>query len=146
MTKNLIILLFISGLLFLSSCKTYLIPIESFKEQFSRVDTTDQAYITLDIMFRNPHYTNTLQTIKCIDKKGNPTILANTPSVEIKFIHPGFKRNRTVCSFNRISLEDCCVVGVKSRDFPISLVTIPLESITKIAIMDGQRSFHWNGK
>ena len=149
MTKHLIILLFISGLIFLSSCKTYTIPIESFKEQFPRIDTintTEQGIRLLDLMFEKPHYMNTLQTIKCVDKKGNQTTLENTPSVEIRFTTPGFKKYRTVLSFNRIFLNDCCVVGVRSYYSYTSVATIPLESITKIEIQDSQRSFHWDGK
>jgi hypothetical protein len=147
MTKNLIILLFISGFLFFTSCKTYLIPVESLKQQFSGIDSTDLQ----NVRVRGPigemynYLANPIQTIKCVDKKGNSTTLENSPSIEVRFTH-GDKNKKTVYYFDRIFLNDCCVVGVKSRFISSIGDTIPIESITKIEIQDGKKNFHYVGK
>ncbi len=76
-----------------------------------------------------------------VDKKGNSYKLTNSPSIEIRFTY-GEKNKRTVFYFDRIYVNDSCVVGVQSRFISSIRKAIPLKSIIKIEIQDGKKNFH----
>jgi hypothetical protein len=133
----------ILGLILVTSCTTYLIPVDSFKMQFAGIDSTKlkQINVTGPIGESYNYLSNPLRTIKCVDKKGNSYELTNSPSIEIRFTY-GEKNKRTVFYFDRIYVNDSCVVGVQSRFISSIRKTIPLKSITKIEIQDGKKNFH----
>lgn len=133
----------ILGLILMASCKTYLIPVESFKMQFAGLDSSKfkQLNVTGPIGESYNYLANPLKTIKCFDKKGNPYELINSPSIEIRFTY-GERNKRTVFYFDRIYVNDSSVIGVQSRFISSIRKTIPLRSITKIEIQDGKKSFH----
>ena len=134
----------ILGLFLITSCKTYLIPVESFKKQFAGIDSTKLKPVRVvgPIGEKYNYLANPLTTIECVDKKGNPFELINSPSVEIRFTY-GENNKRTIYYFDRIYLNDSCVVGVQSRFISSIRKTIPLKSITKIEIQDGRKNFHY---
>jgi hypothetical protein len=103
-------------LIFITSCTTYLIPVDSFKKQFAGIDSTRLKLVNVigPIGETYSYLANPLQIIKCVDKKGNPFELINSPSIEIWFTY-GDKNNRTIYYFDRIYVNDSCVVGVQSR-------------------------------
>ena len=74
------------GLFFLSSCITYYIPLESFKQQFAGIDSSKYK----DVIVQGPSFlkyyykANPIRTIKCITKQNMPTELINSPSIEVR--------------------------------------------------------------
>ncbi len=134
----------IAAVLGITSCTTYLIPIESFKQQFSDVDSSEYVNVKVRGPIGEGYYyaANPIGTIKCVDKEGKPHILKNSPSIEIRFTY-GDRNKRTVFYFDRIFVNDSCVVGVRSRFIPSLIKTIPINSIKKIEIQDGRKNFKY---
>lgn len=128
--------------LLLSSCANYYIPLESFKQQFGGIDSTQLKNISINGPL-NTQYTylaNQVTEIECFDKNGTQFRLRNSPSIEIRFTH-GYKNKRTVFYFDRISVNRNSVSGVKSRFMDFMKETIALDSITKIEVQDGKKGF-----
>ena len=116
MTKTILFSVIIIGLIFfLSSCKTYYIPLDSFKQQFAGMDTSKLKEVTT----RGPmgdkvkYKTFPIDFIKCVDKNGNPVELQNSPSLEIRFTDTNNKK--TIFYFDLISVDETYVRGVQSR-------------------------------
>lgn len=147
MNKKLISIFCITGLLFMNSCTTYLIPLDSFKHQLAGIDSTDLKQVTLQDPYGIQYFylANPIEKIQCLDKKGNPSVLPNGPSIEIRFTH-GEKNRKTVFYFDRIFVSDSSVVGVQSRFISAIRKTIPLESITRIEVQDGKKKFKYVGQ
>lgn len=131
------------GVLFLfSSCKTYYIPIESFKEQFMEIDS--EALVR--VRTRGPagdvseYLANPIRDIYCVDKKGNHTVLKNGPSIEIRFTKENNKR--TIFYFDRVFLEDSIIYGDGSR-FINFKNSIPIDDIKLIEVQDGRKRFKY---
>jgi len=146
MTKKHLFATLILGIILISSCKTYLIPIDSFKQQFSGIDSSDLTKVKV----RGPigeaytYYTCPIGTIKCFDKKGTPVELLSSPSIEIRFTH-GQKNRKTAFYFDRIFVNDSCIVGIQSRFISSIRKTIPIDSVTKIEIQDGHKNYKYVG-
>ena len=126
----------------LLSCKTYYIPIDSFKEQFKDIDSTKLKIVNT----RSPIGTiiqypaNQIEYIKCVDKKNNTIELKNSPSIEIKFT---LKNNKKITYyFDRIYLQDSLIIGSMSRIIKIKK-SIPLNEVKKIEIQDGHKNFKY---
>jgi hypothetical protein len=147
MIKKLIFSFCTLGVIFVTSCTTYLIPVDSFKKQFAGIDSTRLRHVNVigPIGETYNYLANPLETIKCVDKKGNPFELVNSPSIEIRFTY-GAKNKRTIYYFDRIYVSDSCVVGVRSRFISSIRKTIPLKSISKIEIQDGKKNFHYTNQ
>ena len=146
MTRSIVLFISIVGLIILSSCKSYLIPVESFKEQFMNVDSTKLKHVVV----RGPYgekynyLANPIELIRVVDKHGNNTELVNSPSIEIRFTYLENNRTkRTIYYFDRVCLHDQFVTGVRSRFIPTLVRTIPIESIQKIEIQDGKKKFSY---
>jgi len=147
MIRRLLIPICIFGLILVTSCKTYLIPVDSFKKQFAGIDSTKlrQVRVVGPIGEKYNYLANPLTTIKCVDKKGNSFELLNSPSIEIRFTY-GDNNKRTIYYFDRIYISDSCVVGVQSRFISSIRKTIPIKSITKIEIQDGKKNFRYSNQ
>lgn len=130
--------------LWLSSCTTYYISVDSFKQQFSGIDSTKLKSVVVQGPFFEKYYynANPIKTIKCTDKKNNPAELTNSPSIEIRITY-GYKKKRTVFYFDRIYVNKNSIVGVKSRFMDFITQSIPLDSITKIEVQDGHKKFSY---
>jgi hypothetical protein len=128
----------------ITSCTTYLIPINSFKQQFTGIDSTK----LIEVKVLGPigeiynYQANPIGIIKCVDKQGNPIGLINSPSIEIRITH-GAKNKKTVFYFDRIFVDETNVVGVQSRFIAVIRKSIPLDSITKIEVQDGQKKYRY---
>jgi hypothetical protein len=135
---------FVTVLILLTSCSTYLIPIDSFKKQFNGIDSTKfrRVLVSGPIGESYSYDANPIVFINCVDKSGNPHELINSPSIEIRFTY-GEKNKRCIFYFDRIFVSDSCVVGVQSRFFSSIRKTIPLKTISKIEIQDGKKNFHY---
>ena len=144
MTKTISFSLLIVGLIFfLSSCKTYYIPIDSFRQQFAGMDSSKWKEVTT----RGPmgdkikYKTAPIDFIKCVDKKGNAVELKNSPSLEIRFTDNNNKK--TIFYFDLISVNKTFVNGVQSRFITSIRKTIPINTIKTIEIQDGKKKFSY---
>ena len=144
MTKTILFSIIIIGLIFfMSSCKTYYIPVDSFKQQFAGMDTSKLKEVTT----RGPmgdkvkYKTFPIDFIKCVDKNGNPVELKNSPSLEIRFTDTNNKK--TIFYFDLISVDETYVRGVQSRFITSIKKTIPLNTIKTIEIQDGKKKFSY---
>ncbi|MCX6281968.1 MAG: hypothetical protein NTU51_08390 [Bacteroidetes bacterium] len=142
MKINLYILSAITVVFITQSCTTYLIPVESFKAQFAGLDSSKYYHATVAGPNNEPYYyySNPIKQIKCFDKNGNPAILINSPSIEIRFTY-GTNNRHVTFYFDQIFVNDSCVTGVRSKFIPSIRKTILLKSITKIEIQDGHKKF-----
>ena len=124
------------------SCTTYYIPIDSFKEQFKDIDSTALKLVST----RGPageieHYpANPIVQIKCIDKEGNPFLLTNSPSIEMRITE--IDNKRTVFYFDRVYLRDSLIVGDRSR-FIYLPKAIPINNVKLIEVQDGHKNFKY---
>ena len=132
------------GLLFFSSsCKTYYIPIDSFKQQFAGMDSSKLKNVTT----RGPmgdqvtYQTYPIDFIKCIDKNGNPVDLKNSPSIEIRFTD--INNKKTIFYFDLLSVNETSVSGVRSRFITSIRTTIPLKTVKAIEVQDGKKKFSY---
>lgn len=127
----------------LSSCKTYIIPMESFRQQFFQVDSAyfNKAYPQLTGR-KYTYLVNRWDTIHCEDKHHRPAILLNGPSIEMRLTY-GPDNRRTVIYFDTMYLTDSTLSGVRSRFLPSLRSTILLNSITKIEVQDGHKQIHY---
>jgi hypothetical protein len=131
------------GLIFLSSCKTYYIPVDSFKQQASGWRTAGLRQVTTkgpigDIV---KYDTYAIDSIKCVDKNGTPMLLANSPALEIRFTDVNDKR--TIFYFDRIMVSDSIVIGVESRIISSITKTINLNTVKLIEIQDGGKRYRY---
>jgi hypothetical protein len=124
----------------LYSCKTYYIPTDSFKSQFRDVNPTTMQVTTtrgpLGVLYVYP--ANQIQYIKCIDKQGNPYLLPNSPSIEIRFTD--IKNKKTIFYFDHVYLSDSLIVVDRSR-FIGAQKTISINTIKLIEVQDGHKNF-----
>ena len=142
--NKLIHTLFIIGvLIFLCSCKTYYIPVESFKQQFAMVGNSELK----EVITRGPaggklkYKTYPIDVIKCVDSKGNPVELKPSPSLEVRFTENNNKR--TIFYFDLISVTDTSITGGQSRFISSMIKTIPFSRIKKIEIQDGKKNYRY---
>ena len=128
---------------FMSSCKTYYIPVESFKHQFAGMDASQYKEVTTQgpMGDKVTYKTFPMDFIECVDKKGNPIKLKNSPSLEIRFTDT--ENKKTIFYFDFINVDENQVSGIQSRFIPSIKKTIPLDSIKKIEIQDGKKKFKY---
>lgn len=142
MKDNRIIAFLIIGLLIMSSCKTYLIPIESFEHQFAGIDSTSLKEVSIKGATYDSYLANPIKKIDCIDKHGNAYQLENSPAIEIRFTY-GEKNKRTIFYFDRVIKKDTLIIGGQSRFIPLLIKAIPFNSVTKIEVQNGGKDFRY---
>lgn len=131
-------------LLFLGliGCKTYYIPVESFKEQFNGIDSTKLKVVNT----RGPagdiaqYPANPIDYIKCVDKDNNSFELKKSPSIEIRFTE--LNNKRTVYYFDRVFLQDTLIIGDMSR-FIHYRKGISINNVKQIEVQDGHKNFKY---
>ena len=144
MSKKLVyVVFFVLVNIGLMSCTSYYIPIDSFKEQFSGIDSTNLRLVIV----KGPagdmtkYLANPIDDIKCVDKHNNPMELKNSPSIEIRFTEKDSKR--TVFYFDRVFIiQDSLIVGDMSRFIPRKKV-IPINNVRLIEVQDGHKNFKY---
>ena len=134
--------LFIAILIGFISCKTYYIPVDSLKEQFTGIDSTKLRIVnTLGPAGNIVEYlANPIDSIKCIDKKNNPVVLINSPSIEIRFTEKNNKR--AIFYFDRVYLQDTLIIGHRSRFIQLRK-TISINNVKLIEIQDGCKNYNY---
>jgi len=143
MNKKIWIYLFV--IFGLASCKTYYIPLDSFKEQIKDIDSV----VLRTVYTRGPmgdvveYKTYPIDNIKCVDKDNNPAELKNSPSIEIRFTEKNNKR--TIFYFDQIYVQDSMIIGDGSR-FMQYQKSIPIDSLKLIELQDGKKNFKYVDK
>lgn len=129
----------------LASCKTYYIPVESFKKQFSGIDASQLKEVRTQgpAYELTPYPANQIRMIQCEDNKGNKVMLPNGPSIETRITTRNGKR--TIFYFDRLFLQHDTLVGYRSRFLGLPK-KIPLSDITKIEVQDGHKNFRYTGQ
>ena len=128
-----------------TSCKTYYIPIESFKSQFKDIDSVELKTVNTkgpmgDVV---TYKTYPIDYIKCVDKQNNPFELKNSPSIEVRITD--IKDKRTYLYFDQMYVQDSVLKGDGSR-FIYFHKEIPLKDIKLIEIQDGHKKFKYVDK
>jgi hypothetical protein len=129
--------------LFFSSCKTYYIPVESFKQQFAGMEESSMREVTTrgPMGDRVKYKTYPIDYIHAVDKNGNPVTIPNSPSIEIRFTDSANKR--TLFYFDLMRIEGDNITGTQSRFMTNFKKTISISSIKKIEIQIGKKSFSY---
>jgi len=141
--NNLHFFIIISCLSFFASCKTYYISIESFKQQFQGLDSSNLKEITTQgpLGGQTKYKTTPIDSIFCVDKNGQPVVLTNSPSIEIRFTDNHQKKS--IFYFDRITVDSTSVTGVQSRIISSIRKTIPLNTIQKIEVQNGKKKYRY---
>ena len=129
----------------LSSCKTYTIPVDSFKKQLGGIEPSDFKKVYIEGAIYGSYMATPIEKIQCIDKNGNPYELTNSPAIEIRFTY-GEKSRKTTFYFDTILLTDSVVIGHRSRLISSLTKEIPINSITKIEIQNGGKKIRYVNK
>jgi len=116
------------------SCSTYLVPVDSFKNQFGAMKETDMKEVVVQgpLAEQTRYKTFPQDSVDCT-KNGQWIRLEKTPSLEICFTDD--RNKKTVYYFDRIFVTDTTVSGTYSR-IPGLQKSIPLEIIQKIEIQN----------
>lgn len=125
---------------FLVGCTTYKIPVESFREQLGGA-AMQPVIMEGPLGERISYEANTIRTIHCVDKDGQPAELTNGPSIEARFTTSDGRR-RTLY-FDRLMLRNDTLIGSPSRFLENLVTTIPVASITKVEVQDGNKDFFY---
>lgn len=133
------------GILFLIvSCKTYTIPIDSFREQMIKAKSKNATKVEINnpLFYQNIKYTsNNIDRLIVLDKKGNKFSLNNSPSIEMRITHINGKRH--LLYFDTVILENNTLRGSRSRFLQKLTRIISIDSIVKIEIKDGGKKFNY---
>ena len=126
----LVLVIFLGTLMM--SCKTYTIPMESFKVQmgnarYERSNDTTRTY--LDSL---SNYWNGIDYLFVVDKNGDKLFMKSTPDLQIRIIQSN--GDRDTFYFDTIFIVGDTLEGRKSRFFTNARKKIPMDSIKKIEL------------
>jgi hypothetical protein len=129
-------------ILFFCSCKTYYIPVDSFKQQFAGMQQLQMKEVTVQgpASERTTYKTFPQDSVDCFNKNGNRIRLEKIPSLEIRFTDTNNKR--TVFYFDRIFVTDTYITGTYSRILGLKK-SISLNSIKKVELQDGRKNYRY---
>lgn len=156
MRKFLLSIAFSLGVItFLQSCKTYSIPVSDFKRLFEGKD------VSKEYSFRGPmnipvtYKIYPIDSIRCLDKKGNSVFVKNSRSLEIKVVDMS-KQNHNIF-FHSIRIIDNRLIGsetlqandwqlswetssqdplsIKSEPYKIKIHSIRMDSIQMVTVI-----------
>jgi hypothetical protein len=148
MKTKLIILMGILSLLF--SCKTYTIPVDSFREQMTKsgseklreVEINNPTFYSSSSTKRNLIYkANSIKSIIVVDKSGNKVKLENSPKLEMRITRKDGKKY--ILLFDTVIVENDTLKGARSRLIQNLTREIPLDDIEKIEIQDSGKVYKY---
>jgi hypothetical protein len=132
--------LLLMGLL---ACKTYTIPVDSFKHQFAPSKASPSKSVTTIDPWgkRYSYHTLNVDSIQVVDKNGKTTWLKSAPSLEMRVTHSGGKR--TVFYFDLTRFDGDTIEGSISRLIPTWKKKVPISTVSKIEIQNGGKNYHY---
>ncbi|MDO1514557.1 hypothetical protein Q2T41_18030 [Maribacter confluentis] len=126
------------------SCKTYTIPVDSFREQMKNTNSENKK----DVEINNPltfgkikYSANDIDRLVVFDKTGQEMYLSNSPSIEMRVTHKNGKKY--ILYFDTVILENNILKGGRSRFAQGLKREIPMDSIVKIEVQDGGKKFNY---
>jgi len=144
MKTKLITLMGIIFLLF--SCKTYTIPVDSFREQMTVPGSEKLRVVEINnpalYTYKNIRYeANSLESIVVVDKKGDKVKLGNSPKLKMRITRKNGKKN--ILLFDTVIVENDTLKGARSRLMQNLRREIPLSDIEKIEIQDSGKVYKY---
>ena len=119
----------------LFSCKTYTIPVESFREQMTESGNEKMR----DVEINNPtsysnlkYQANSVKSIVVVDKNGNNVEIENSPKLEMRITRKNGKKY--ILLFDTVIVENDTLKGARSRIIQNLRREIPLDDIEKILL------------
>jgi hypothetical protein len=128
---------------FLSGCKSYYIPVQSFKQQLGGFDSTQ----LITVRTQGPvgevvtYKMYNIKIITCIDNKGRQVALPVSPSLELRVTNT--RGNRSIFYFDQVRVNDTALMGSQSRFMPFIRKAIPFSTIKLIEIQYGRKRFQY---
>ena len=143
MKTKFITIMGILSLLF--SCKTYTIPVDSFRQQMTESGSEKLQEVEINNpinTIRNIKYeANSIKFITVIDKNGNKVKLENSPKLEMRITKKNGKKN--ILLFDTVIVENDTLKGARSRLMQKLRREIPLTDIKKIEIQDSGKVYKY---
>jgi len=127
----------------LSSCKTYFISVDSFRQQFTGLDSAGLRRVVTKSPYgiKSAYNTYPIDSILCVDKDGTKMVLKKSPSIEIRFTD--ISNKKTVFYFDLMVVHNDTVTGVRSRFIPSLKRSIPLSQVKTIEVQDGRKRYSY---
>ena len=147
--KTRIILLF-AIMALTASCKTYTVPVDSFRTQMTATSAEGPREVQINhpVVFsasnskQNLSYqANRVKFIQVFDKKGNQVRLENSPKLEIRITKKDGKKH--ILFFDTVVVENDTVKGARSRIMQRLRREIALADIEKIEIQDSGKVYKY---
>lgn len=125
------------------SCKTYQIPVDSFKQQFTAAAAKSRQGVVVigPVGDRSTYTAYQMGSIKAVDKNGATVVLEVSPSLETRFFYG--KGKHVTFYFDMIEFDGDTIYGGRSRFLPGLKKKIPISAVTRIDIQDGGKNFHY---
>jgi hypothetical protein len=144
MTNTILISALLLGLVFFfTSCKTYYIPVDSFKKQLSGFDSSNMREVTTrgPVGDRVTYKTYPIDIIRAVDKSGNPVNIPNSPAIEVRITDTANKK--TILYFDLIRFDGENIIGGQSRFISSIKKAIPITSVKTIEVQNGRKNFRY---
>lgn len=133
------------GMLFMiSSCKTYTITTDSFREQMRTATSENRKEVEINnpLFYKKITYsTNNISQLIVWDKKGNKMHLQSSPAIEMRVTHSNGKKYHFY--FDTVIMENEFLKWGRSRFLKERRGSIPMDSIVKIEVQDGGKKFKY---
>lgn len=137
-------LLAFGTLLLIISCKTYTIPVESFREQMigETFENMKSVQVNNPLFYSNIKYnSNNIKRIIVTDKDGKRTYLENSPSIEMRVTQLNGKKYTFY--FDTVILENDTLKGGRARLVQGFMREISMDNIVKIEVQDGGKNYNY---
>lgn len=144
-------LFYLAGILILAvSCKTYTVPVDSFRDQMTvtgseklkKVEIDHPVFYTASSSGMNLQYeANTISSIEVVDKKGNKVRLQNSPKLEMRISKKDGKKH--ILYFDTVVVENDTLKGARSRIMQNLRREIAMSDIAKIEIQDSKKAYKY---
>ncbi|HSJ68507.1 MAG TPA: hypothetical protein VK921_12560 [Anditalea sp.] len=141
-------LIYLAGILVLSvSCKTYTVPVDSFRKQMTvagseklkEVEIDHPTFYSSSSPGRNLRYqSNTIKSIEVLDKNGTKVWLENSPKLEMRIHKKDGKKH--ILYFDSVVVENDTLKGARSRLMDLRR-EIAMSDIEKIEIQDSGKTY-----
>ena len=144
MTNTVLISILLAGSIFLfTSCKTYYIPVDSFKEQLSKFDSSAMREVTTQgpVGDRVTYKTYPIKIIHAVDKNGNPVTIPNGPAIEVRITDMANKK--AIFYFDLIEFDGVNIIGGQSRFISSLKKKLPIASVKTIEVQNGRKNFRY---
>lgn len=144
LTMKIKTILMMGFLTLLCSCKTYTIPVDSFREQMTKSGNGKMQDVAINnpISYSNIKYkANNVKSIVVVDKNGNNVEIGNSPKLEIRIT--GKNGKKYILPFDTVIVENDTLKGARSRMLHNLRREIPLDDIEKIEIQDSGKAYKY---